>query len=121
MRAQQPITTGDVCYIQQHWEPLVAVAWAEHLMSGPGAVVIDRRVSETPQISYADQAMLLEQAIPDAVPDLLEHLTDYDPTSEVLFIVHRNDRTLGYQLRATEATPPDVYTQAQRIRRPPTA
>jgi hypothetical protein len=111
----------DVAYIEQHWEPLAALAWAGHLADGPGAVVIDRRVGRAPAISYANEAALIAQAIAEVVPDMLDHLAGYDPASEVVFIVHWEDRTLGYRLRAAELPPPSAYVQAQRIARPPAA
>jgi hypothetical protein len=111
----------DVAYIQAHWEALAAVAWAGKLAQGAGVVVIDRRGSRVPEIRYADQATLIAQGIDQAVPDLLEHLIEYDPVVEVIFVVLRKRRTLGYRLRAQEIPPPVAFERSQRLPRPPTA
>ena len=121
MTQQEYDARADLAYIQTHWEALAAVAWAGNLAQGPGAVVIDRRGSRAPTISYADQATLIAQGIDTAVPDLLEHLIEYDPVVEVIFVVLRTRRTLGYRLRAQEIPPPVAFERAQRLPRPPTA
>lgn len=121
MRSRQQRTARDVAYIQQYWEPLAATAWAGQLAHGPGAVVIDWRTGVAPQISYADQAELVVLDIPAFVPDLLDHLVDYDPASEVVFVVWWGDHPVGYRLRAAELPPPEAYTLAQQVPRPDVA
>lgn len=118
MTERQQISRRDVTYIQQYWEPLAAVAWAGHLAQGPGAVVIDRRVQGAPLISYADQTMLVQQGFPKHIPDLLEHLAEYDPASEVVLVVCWEEYTIGYRLRAAELSPPAAYARAQQVPRP---
>ena len=121
MREREQDSRADLAYIQAHWEALAAVAWAGHQAQDAGAVVIDRRGSRAPTISYADQATLIAQGIDTAVPDLVEHLTEYDPAIEVIFVVLRTRRTLGYRLRAQEIPPPVAFERSQRVARPPTA
>ena len=121
MKEREQDSRVDLAYIQAHWETLAAVAWAGHQARGAGAVVIDRRGSRAPTISYAEEATLLAQGTNAAVPDLAEHLIEYDPAIEVIFMVLRTRRTLGYRLRAQEIPPPTAYERSQRVPRPPTA
>jgi hypothetical protein len=49
------------------------------------------------------------------VPDLLEHLMEYDAAVEVLIMVQRAEGMRGYRLRASELTPPAASVLARYI------
>jgi hypothetical protein len=74
-----------------------------------------------PELSYADVATLVAENVQTHVPDLPDHLAEYDAAVEVLIMVQRVEGIRGYRLRASELTPIAASALAKHIQRPPVA
>jgi hypothetical protein len=119
-KCDDPRTARDYAFIQDAWAVIAALAWDGYQERGRGAVVVTW-VDGAPELSYADAATLTAEDVAAHVPDLPEHLVEYDAAVEVLIMVRRTDGTRGYRLRAGELTPPAASVLARHIRRPPVA
>jgi hypothetical protein len=119
-KRDDPRTTRDYAVIQDAWAVIAALAWDGYQECGRGAVVVTW-ADGAPELRYADVATLTAEDVRAQVPDLFEHLTEYDAAVEVLIMVQRIEGTRGYRLRASELTPPAASALARHIRRPPVA
>jgi hypothetical protein len=115
-----PRSARDYAFIQDAWAVIAALAWDGYQERGRGAVVV-RWADGVPELSYADAGTLTAENVQAHVPDLPDHLVEYDAAMEVLIMVQHAEGIRGYRLRAGELAPPAASALARHIRRPPVA
>ena len=109
---QQAMMAADIAYIKANWAVLAAEAWSGWVEHGCGAMLIDLGSGLSPLAGYRTRLAANRHASGWPSAAIAAQVQHYDPQSEIIILVLRNDQTLmAYRLGSTALPPPVAYAR----------